>query len=63
MNALFSISDLHHSKFLDCPNRFIPNNHYNNAKTQAHIHDPGRLNELHMYNFHLLMVSGTKKPP
>ncbi|MHA1110704.1 MAG: DNA/RNA nuclease SfsA [Promethearchaeota archaeon] len=63
MISLFSIPNLLKSTFIDRPNRFIANIRYNGEITQAHIHDPGRLNELLLPNSELLMVKGTAKLP
>ncbi|MBN2155772.1 MAG: DNA/RNA nuclease SfsA [Candidatus Lokiarchaeota archaeon] len=63
MIPLFRISNLYNAQFIDRPNRFVANIKYNGNLTQAHIHDPGRLNELLQENANLLMVPGTKKLP
>ncbi len=63
MIPLFSIPNLVKSKFLERPNRFVAQIKYNGEETLAHIHDPGRLNELLRPNADLLMVKGTAKLP
>jgi sugar fermentation stimulation protein A len=63
MIPLFSIPNLVKSKFLERPNRFIAQIKYRREETLAHIHDPGRLNELLRPNVDLLMVKGTAKLP
>jgi sugar fermentation stimulation protein A len=63
MIPLFSIPNLHSAVFLKRPNRFVAEIQYNGSITQAHIHDPGRLNELLIPGADLLMVPGTAKLP
>ncbi|TFG19082.1 MAG: DNA/RNA nuclease SfsA [Promethearchaeota archaeon] len=63
MIPLFSIPNLVKSEFLERPNRFVAQIRYNGKETIAHIHDPGRLNELLHPQVELLMVKGTAKLP
>jgi sugar fermentation stimulation protein A len=63
MIPLFSIPDLLRSEFLERPNRFVAKIQYNGMETTAHIHDPGRLNELLFPHVKLLIVKGTAKLP
>ena len=63
MIPLFSIPNLVESEFLERPNRFIAHIRYRGEETVAHIHDPGRLNELLRPNVNFLMVEGKAKLP
>ncbi len=63
MIPLFSIPNIVKSEFLERPNRFVAHIRYNGEETTAHIHDPGRLNELLHPHVPLLMVKGTAKLP
>ena len=63
MIPLFSIPNLKKAVFLERPNRFVARVRYKGEETTAHVHDPGRLNELLHPNVNLLMVKGTAKLP
>lgn len=63
MIPLFKIPEIVQSEFLERPNRFVAHIRYKGEETVAHVHDPGRLNELLHPNVKLLMVKGTAKLP
>lgn len=63
MIPLFSIPNLYKSEFLERPNRFVAKIRFNGEETTAHIHDPGRLNELLFPHVEILMVKSTAKLP
>ena len=63
MIPLFSLPNLVKSEFLERPNRFVAHIRFKGEDSIAHIHDPGRLNELLYPHVNLLMAKGTAKLP
>lgn len=63
MINLFTLPNLEKATFISRPNRFIAEIEYNGTKTQAHIHDPGRLKELLVPQANLMIKRNKGKLP